>query len=372
MTTRLLLLLTVLLSPFAAAEPLLQGRSDGQAFVVESVADGLGVPWGLTFVSDTELVITDRGGRAWRLDTRTGNRQSLSGLPQIASSGQGGLLDVATAPDFAQSGWLYFTYSKPRSGGAVTTLARAQLAGNRLNNWQDLLISRSATGTGRHFGSRIAFDDQGHVFFGIGDRGERPNGQNLQTHAGAVLRLNLDGSVPADNPFIGQADALDEIWSYGHRNPQGLTYDGDNGRLWEIEHGPRGGDEINLIEKGANYGWPLVSQGREYYGPIDVGEESLPGMAEAVKVYIPSIAPGSLVLYRGDAFPAWHGNLLAGSLVLRHLNRVSLDDAGNPVGEERLLGDLDERIRALAVSPAEGWLYLSTDSGRLLRLRPAD
>lgn len=367
-----LLLLTLLLSPLVVAEPLLQGRSDGQTFVVESVADSLGVPWGLAFISDTDLVITERSGRAWRLDTTNGARQRLSGLPEVASNGQGGLLDVAIGPDFDQDGWLYFTYSKPQSGGAVTTLARAQLEGNRFDNWQDLLVSRSATGTGRHFGSRIAFDDQGHVFFGIGDRGERPNGQNLQTHAGAIMRLNLDGSVPADNPFVGEADALDEIWSYGHRNPQGLTFDSSSGRLWEIEHGPRGGDEINLIEKGANYGWPLVSQGQEYYGPIDVGEDALPGMTQAVKVYIPSIAPGSLVVYQGAAFPAWRGDLLAGALVLRHLNRVSLDDAGNPIAEERLLNELDERIRALAVSPAEGWLYLSTDRGRLLRLRPAD
>ena len=198
----------------------------------------------------------------------------------------------------------------------------------------------------------------------------RPNGQDLTTHAGSILRLRLDGSVPTDNPFVGRDDVLPEIWSYGHRNPQGLVYDDVSKRLWSIEHGPRGGDEINLIHRGRNYGWAVVSQGKEDWGPFDVGEaKSREGMEDPVMVYIPSIAPGSLLLYTGKAFPQWRGNLFAGALKLQHLNRVELNDAGQAVREERLLTDLNERIRALAQSP-EGWIYLSTDSGNIYRLRP--
>lgn len=373
MTRRSLLILATLVTcTVTQAAPLLEGRSAGQDYIVEQVADDLGIPWGLAFIDEDWLIVTDRAGRAWRINTRDGERQSITGLPEVAAQGQGGLLDVAIGPNGAQQPWLYFTYSKAQNGQAVTTAARAKLSGNRLTDWQDLLITRSATNTNRHFGSRIAFDQDGHFYFGVGDRGERPNGQDRQTHAGSLLRLNLDGSVPVDNPFVGNPDALDEIWSYGHRNPQGLAFDAATGRLWEIEHGPRGGDEINLIEKGVNYGWPLVSQGQEYWGPVDVGDDARPGMQGAHKVYVPSIAPGSLQVYRGAAFPAWDGDLLAGALVLRHLNRVTLDDEGRPVDEERLLSELDERIRALAISPTRGWLYLSTDSGRLLRLRPAD
>ena len=354
------------------ARVILTGTSANQPFEVEEVATGLNVPWGMAFVGNRELLITQRSGDAVRLNPDTGEQRRLQGLPEVAARGQGGLLDVATGPDYLDTGWLYFTYSKPTADGAVTTLARAKLSDTRLTDWTDLLVTRSATGTGRHFGSRIAFDETGHVFFGVGDRGERPNGQDLTTHAGTLMRLNLDGSVPEDNPFVGREDALPEIWSYGHRNPQGLDYDPIQDRLWEIEHGPRGGDEINLIEKGANYGWPVVSHGKEYYGPVDVGEAtSKPGMADPVKVYIPSIAPGSLVHYRGDAFPEWHGNLLAGALVLTHLNRVVLNDAGEAIDEERLLESLGERIRDVEVDP-EGRLYLTTDSGRLLRLQPAD
>jgi len=354
------------------AKVILSGTSAGQAFEVEEVATGLKVPWGMAFVNDQALLITQRSGGAVLMNLETGERRSVQGLPEVAARGQGGLLDVTTGPDYANTGWLYFTYSKPTPDGAVTTLARAKLSDTRLTDWTDLLVTRSTTGTGRHFGSRIAFDEAGHVYFGVGDRGNRPNGQDLTTHAGALMRLNLDGSIPGDNPFVDREDALPEIWSYGHRNPQGLDYDPVEKRLWEIEHGPRGGDEINLIEKGANYGWPVVSHGKEYYGPVDVGEAtSRPGMADPIKVYIPSIAPGSLVHYWGEAFPEWRGNLLAGALVLTHLNRVVLNDAGETVDEERLLESLGERIRDLAVD-AGGRLYLTTDSGLLLLLRPAD
>lgn len=368
-------LLLFSLTSEATSHVILTGNSAGMSFQLERVVSGLGIPWGMAFIGPDHLLISERNGSLLQLNTRSGHLTPIGGVPSVWAKGQGGLLDVAVAPPAptpsdSTARWIYFTYSKALDGQAATTLARAQLSGTRLHDWQDLLVTRSRTDTGHHFGSRITFDNQGHLFFGIGDRGHRPNGQDLSTHAGSILRLNRDGSVPPDNPFSHQPGALAEIWSYGHRNPQGLVFDPRTERLWEIEHGPRGGDEINLIHKGANYGWPVISYGKEYWGPIAVGEGTeRPGMEQPVKVYTPSIAPGSLIIYQGNAFPAWRGNLLAGALKLTHLNRVVLDKEGKASAEERLLDKLGERIRALVESP-EGWLYLSTDSGQILRLRP--
>jgi glucose/arabinose dehydrogenase len=355
----------------AAAAPPLTGVSEGMPYRVEMVVDQLDIPWGMTFIGPTELIFTEKNGRISMLETTTGKLKTLQAKVQVYDQGQGGLLDVAIPPGYRTGDWIYFTYSKPQGNNAVTALARARLSADRLTDWQDLLITRSETDQDHHFGSRIAFDGHGHLFFSIGDRGDRQNGQNLATHAGSILRLRLDGTVPEDNPFAA-GGGLAEIWSYGHRNPQGLVYDSARERLWSNEHGPRGGDEINLIERGKNYGWPVVSHGKEYWGPVAVGEAThKAGMADPVKVYIPSIAPGSLLLYGGAAFPKWQGNLFSGALKMQHLNRVVLNDTAAPVREERLLLDLEERIRALAESP-EGWLYFSTDSGRIYRIRPAD
>lgn len=237
--------------------------------------------------------------------------------------------------------------------------------------WHDLLETQSATGTGRHVGSRIVFDENGYVYFGVGDRGERPMSQDLSNHAGSVMRLYRDGRVPQDNPFNRRADVPPEIWSYGHRSPQGMAYDYANKRLWLIEHGPRGGDEINRVLPGRNYGWPVISYGKEYWGPLAVGEGThREGMEQPIKQYTPSIAPSSLLLYPGNSFPAWRGNLFSGALKLTHLNRVTLSEDGKAIGEERLLDELDERIRALAQGP-QGWLYFSTDSGKIYVMKPA-
>ncbi|MDH5660304.1 MAG: PQQ-dependent sugar dehydrogenase, partial [Gammaproteobacteria bacterium] len=288
----------------------------------------------------------------------------------VMAEGQGGMLDVAISPNYKNDGWIYFTYVKNIDGEGATVLARAKLKLNRFYEWQELLVSESTTDASQHFGSRIAFDKKGHVFFGIGDRGERPNAQDLTNHAGSIMRLNLDGSIPEDNPFVNSDSSLPEIWSYGHRNPQGLVYDIKTNRLWEIEHGPRGGDEINLIKKGANYGWPVISYGKEYWGPLAVGEGThRKGMEQPVKVYVPSIAPGSLLIYSGTIFPQWQGNLFSGALKLRHINRIVLNKKGEAISEERLLETLDNRIRALAQSP-EGWIYFSTDSGEIYRIKP--
>jgi len=339
-------------------------------YIVEKIAKLADVPWGLVFINSHQIIVTLRAGQVAMLDLEQQNTVDIIGVPEITAGNQGGLLDVATGPNYHDQGWIYFTYSKPTNKGDVTTLSRAKIKGNHLVNWQDLLITDSASDTGRHFGSRITFDEEGHVYFGVGDRGVRENSQKLSNHAGSIIRLTLDGKLPLDNPFVNQAGKRAEIWSYGHRNPQGLVYDRKNKLLWSIEHGPRGGDEINLIKKGLNYGWPVVSHGREYALPLAVGEGTeKPGMESPRKVYIPSIAPGSLLLYDGEAFPEWQGNLFAGALKLRHLNRVEVDSDHQISFEHRLLEDLNERIRALTQSP-EGWIYFSTDSGKIMRIRP--
>ncbi|MCW8930357.1 MAG: PQQ-dependent sugar dehydrogenase [Gammaproteobacteria bacterium] len=339
-------------------------------FIVEEILNGLGVPWGMTFLSTHELLFTQRDGKIGLVDLKQKKLIWLKNTPSVYQNGQGGLLDVMVADDYAQTGWIYFTYSKSLKNQSTTALARAKLQDDSLINWQDLLVSQSLGETTRHYGSRITFDDNGHLFFSIGDRGHRPNGQDLSTHAGSILRLNLDGSIPDDNPFVDQKEKLPEIWTYGHRNPQGLFYDKDNKRLWSIEHGPRGGDEINLISSGKNYGWPVISYGKEYWGPVDVGESThKEGMEQPVKTYIPSIAPGSLLVYSGKAFPQWRGDLFSGALKLQHLNRVVINSDLKAIEEERLLNELYERIRCVIESP-EGWIYISTDSGRIMRIKP--
>ncbi|HCY85400.1 MAG TPA: dehydrogenase [Desulfobacteraceae bacterium] len=375
----ILFLLSILFSQWAGeaqTKIVFQGQSEGQNFLVEQVAEGLGVPWALVCLSPSDVLFTIRSGKIGILHLPTGRIRFLSGGPRaVRDSGQGGMLDAAVPPDWTPGGWIYFTYSKQVGNGGATTLSRARFRGDgfrnfRLTGWQDLLVTRSGSRKTVHYGSRLAFDDKGYIYMTVGDRGNRPNAQDLKNHAGKVLRLNRDGSPPADNPFREKAGALPEIYSYGHRNPQGIVFDPVHSKVWAIEHGPRGGDEINLILPGANYGWPVVSHGKEYWGPFQVGEGThKEGMAQPVKVYVPSIAPGSLLRYSGKAFPGWKGNLMSGALKLRHLNRVVLDDAGNAVAEERLLEELEARIRGLAESP-EGWIYLSTDSGHIYRLRP--
>ena len=362
-------LLTLVSHPVSAQTPRII-KSQEVTFALEVVTDGLGIPWGMAFIGDNLMLVTEREGRISLVNTASGKSTALQGVPAVKADGQGGMLDVAVPPDFKTGDWIYFTFVRDKADEGVTVLARAKLSGNKLTTWQDLLETRSATDTTYHFGSRITFDETGHVYFGVGDRGERPTAQDLTNHAGTVMRLKRDGSVPRDNPYVGRTDVLSEIWSYGHRNPQGIAYDRTQQRLWVIEHGPRGGDEINLVLPGRNYGWPVISYGKEYWGPVQVGEGTArEGMEQPVKQYTPSIAPGSLILYSGKAFPAWRGDLFSGALKLQHLNRVTINEQAKAVGEERLLTDLDERIRALAESP-QGWIYFSTDSGMIYRIKP--
>ena len=366
--------LFILLPAFLFSQTI-QYKSNDSTIIVKKVASGLGFVWGMTFISDDELLFTVKNGSIGLLNTKTKEIKNIFNLPKnqnLNYSGQGGLLDVQKSPNFLKDNQLFFTYVKEINGKTTTALASAKLQNNKLINWNDLFISQAFSDTTRHFGSRITFDEKGHLFFSIGDRGVRENSQDLSNHAGTIIRLNLDGSIPNDNPFINEKNALPQIYSYGHRNPQGLFYDKKSEKLWSIEHGPRGGDEINLIEKGKNYGWPIISYGKEYWNNFDVGESThKEGMQQPIKYYVPSIAPSSLIVYNGELFKNWKGNLFSGALKLMHLNRIVLDKDNRVIKEERLLEKLNERIRNVIQSSDEK-IYVSTDSGNIYSLSSKD
>ena len=337
-------------------------------YSTEKIASGLLVPWGMTFADDNTLLVTERNGHILSVDIATGKSTQLMEDPAgLYANGQGGLLDIAMSP--FEPNKVYVTYSKRTASGSDTTLATFTFSDGKLSDWKNILTTTSNSSTNRHYGSRVTFDEK-YLYMSVGDRGERDNGQDLSTHAGSILRLNPDGSAAEGNPFAEQKGAQKEIWSFGHRNPQGLFYDSAAGALWSIEHGPRGGDEINYIQAGSNYGWPITSHGKEYWGPINVGEsKEKEGIESPVKVYVPSIAPSSLLLYRGKNYPELNGKLLAPALKLTHINVVTLDKNNQAVDEIRILSELNERIRHVIVSPKDE-LICSTDQGNIYRLVP--
>ena len=336
-------------------------------FKTEEILSNLDIPWGMTFLDKNTMIINEKDGDIFQLDIITKKIMPILNRPKVYNHGQGGLLDIQISPNYKNDNWIYFTYVKNLNGLGVTVLARSKFKNNYFYSWEELLVTKSTSNTNVHFGSRITFDEQNHIYFSIGDRGYRPNGQDLNTHSGSIVRLNLDGSIPKDNPFVGK-NGLDEIFTYGHRNPQGLFYDKKSKTLYSNEHGPRGGDEINIIEKGKNYGWPIISYGKEYYSEKAVGIGTHQhNIQQPIKVYIPSIAPSSLIVYSGKVFKQWAGNILNGALVLRHINKIELDKNNIVLNENRLLKNFNERIRNIIESP-DGLIYLSTDSGRILRI----
>lgn len=331
------------------------------------IAKGLDVPWGMAWVGYQKLLVSQRSGRMSLINLKTGVIQSVNGVPEVWNRGQGGLFDVATLSQHQPGDWLYFSYAKPTKLGAATTLARAKLIDGNLVEHTDLLVTQSDSARRLHFGGRIALGGD-FIYLSVGDRGHRPNSQDLTNHAGKILRLNLDGSTPNSNPFSGDSTVRAEIWSYGLRNPQGLCFTPD-GNLWENEHGPRGGDEINLIQAGENYGWPVVSYGKEYYAPKAVGEATeKPDMKSPLKVYIPSIAPGDLLCYQNQT-TSWRKSLFSSALKLRHLNQVSVNSTNQIDREQRLLEQYGYRIRALLEAP-NGDVLFGTDDGNVYRLTP--
>jgi glucose/arabinose dehydrogenase len=339
-------------------------------FRVVQMTDALEHPWALAFLPDGRFLVTERPGRMRILTADGTPGPALADVPEVYDTGQGGLLDVILAPDFATSNQIYFSYAASVEGGATTRIARATLGEDALRDVEVIFTARTPGSTSRHFGSRLVFGADGFLYASVGDRGRDETAQQLGWHSGKILRLTPDGAPAPGNPFLGQAEALPEIFTYGNRNPQGMTLTPD-GAIWAHEHGPRGGDEINVIEAGLNYGWSDVTYGRAYSGlPIGEGTEK-PGTVQPIHVYTPSIAPSGMAFLDGEAFPGWQGDLFIGALVLTHLNRLEIEN-GRIVGEERLLEDRGWRIRDVRAGP-DGLLYLLTDEddGKLIRLEPA-
>lgn len=346
-------------------------ESEKQKFVVDTITNQLTNPWGIAFLPDGRILVTERAGEIRIVKDGKLLDEKIQGVPAVYAKGQGGLLDIQLHPNFKENAFIYLSYAKPAedsTGGTV--IARAKLEGNALTNLEELFHASPTASSEVHFGSRIAFDGNGYMFFTSGERGTKENAQDLTNHLGKVLRLHDDGKIPSDNPFVSVIGAKSEIWSYGHRNLQGLYYDKTTGTLWEHEHGPRGGDELNIIEKGKNYGWPVITYGINYDSTIITDLKEKEGMEQPVRYWVPSIAPCGLTMVTSDKYPGWKGNLLVGALSHQLVARVEIVDK-KFVKEERLMEKIG-RVRAVAESP-DGYIYVALENpGKLLRLVPVE
>ncbi len=342
---------------------------------VEMVAKGLEHPWGLQVLPDGRMIVTERPGRIRLVDQKGAVSPPLTGVPAVAATNQGGMLDIVLAPDFAASSLLHICYAEPREGRTNgSTVARARLVrdgtGGRLDDVTIVFRQQPAATGGLHFGCRLTFAPDGRLFVALGERFQMQYAQDLSRHWGKVVRIEADGRVPADNPFVGKPDASPEIWSWGHRNPQSAAIEPESGQLWVVEHGPRGGDEVNIAKAGLNYGWPIIGYGIDYSGAKLHESAQRDGMEQPIYYWVPSIAPSGMTFYTSDREPSWKGNLFVGGLVSRALHR--LVRAGDKiVGEEVLLNDVGERIRDVRQGP-DGALWVLTDSpdGKLLKISP--
>jgi glucose/arabinose dehydrogenase len=339
------------------------------SYTVETVVADLDIPWGIDFLPDGTLLITEKKGEL--LLHKDGETKTIAGMPDVVVRGQGGLMDVAVDPDYESNGWIYLSYASDLENdgkGANTTIARAKLDNMTLVDLEVLYKATPNTKRGQHFGSRIEFDTEGYLYFTIGDRGNRDvNPQDLTRDGGKVYRINRDGSIPEDNPFMERNNAKTAIYSYGHRNPQGMARHPETGEIWTHEHGPQGGDEINIIEAGKNYGWPRITYGINYSGTKITDDTSLPGMEQPLHYWDPSIAPSGMAFVTGDIYPNWRGNLLVGSLKFQYVNRVTLE--GNKVvGEEKIVQGLG-RVRSICTSP-DGYIFVGIENKGVVRILP--
>lgn len=332
---------------------------------------GLESPWSLAFLPDGRMLVSERVGRLRILDANGKALAVVSGLPKINEFGQGGLLDVVLHPRFASNGWVYLSYAARGDGGYGTEVLRGKLTDNRFEDVQVIFRMQPKSPSGVHFGSRLAFDAQGHLLVTLGDRGVKERAQRMDDDAGSIVRLNDDGSVPDDNPFAKQRGARPELYAKGTRNVQGAAVNPETGALWISEHGPQGGDEIDIVRAGANYGWPVVTAGVNYGAGSKIGEGQKPGMEAPIHTWTPSIAPAGMAFYQGDRFPQWKGNLLVGALRGRAVVRLTLH-GDNVQSEERMLVNDVGRVRDVRVGP-DGLVYLLTDStdGLLVRVEPS-
>ena len=365
-----LLLLQIVL-PAVGAQRLEPVDGDESGFRAVTISEGLEHPWSVAFLPDGSMLVTERPGRLRVIKDGKLDPRPVAGLPEITASGQGGLLDIVLHPDYQQNGWLYFSYVAFGTGGMGTRVARARLDGMQLHDLELLFQQNIGSMSGRHFGSRLLFDRKGFLYITVGERGDQRRAQRLNDHAGSVIRLHDDGRIPQDNPFLSRADAAPEIFSYGHRNPQGIALHPQTGEVWLHEHGPQGGDELNIVRSGQNYGWPVITYGVEYGIGTQIGEGThKAGMVQPIYYWVPSIAPSGMSFYDGERFPQWRGSIFIGSLKFGLLTRLVLHD-GEVVKEERLLRGRLGRIRDVRTGP-DGLLYLLTDAsnGRLVRLEP--
>ena len=326
-------------------------------------------PWGMTWLNEETLLITEKKGDLliFKNDRFTGEK--VTGLPAFYTTGQAGLLDVTVHPNYAENGWIYIAYAKPVGGGGATTIARFKLSGTRVSSFEELIVTTPEWKGGTHYGSRIVFDNENYLYFSNGERGSQDNAQNLKNSHGKVHRIHDDGRIPADNPFISTPGAIGSIWTYGNRNPQGLFFDKVTNRLWEVEHGPRGGDELNILEKGKNYGWPVITYGINYNGsPItDITEKE--GMEQPITYWVPSIATCGMTLITSDKYPSWKGNILVAALAGTHIARLELN-VTRVTGQEKLLPGIG-RVRQVSQSP-DGYIYAVTEgTGLLIKLVPS-
>ena len=370
---RLLLGLLVVALTSANVHATSSYESEKVRFRVVPLVSGLVHPWSLVFLPDGDLLITERPGRLRVVRHGRLLEEPIAGVPVVASTGQGGLLDVVLHPNFATNRLLCLAYSRRDSDGNGTAIICSKLVGDRLVNSRVIFAAEPSLRGGKHFGCRLVFDVNGNLYATLGDRGIRALAQALSSHPGSVIRIELNGDALADNPFVHQEDAQPEIFTYGNRNPQGLAWQPQTGVLWMHEHGPRGGDELNQVIAGTNYGWPVISYGKEYWSRKAVGEGTHKiGMAQPVHYWVPSIAPSGMAFYSGSRFPQWQGNLFIGSLKFGELVRLEIN-ASQVIHEERLLNGDFGRIRDVRLGPDE-LIYLLTDSpnGQLLRLEPIE
>lgn len=359
---------TVLLLTFLLTITGLVFGQTNPSFTAEKLYEAFNNPWGMTWLPDGRMLVTERAGDilVFKNDKFTGEK--LSGVPEVVSKGQGGLLDIQIDPDFRTNGWIYISYSKPMEGGASTAVTRFKLKGNQLIEKKDIFVAKPVLKADYHFGSRIVFDKAGYLYVSVGERGTQPKVQELDNDHGKIHRIYPDGRIPTDNPYAGQAGASASIWTYGHRNPQGMVYDAANDRIWAVEHGPKGGDELNLIQKGKNYGWPKTSYGINYDGTILTEFKEMEGVENPARYWVPSIGPCGMAIVTSSKYPDWKGNLLVGALAFRHVARVELDGT-KYMTEEKLLQDVG-RVRHVSQSP-DGYIYVLTEGpGLLLKLVP--
>ena len=347
----------------------------GTRYRVVPMVRGLVTPWSLTFLPNGDMLVTERPGRLRIVRNGTLDPQPIAGTPEVWATGQGGLLEVLPHPRFSENRWLYLTYSKACEKGATTALLRGRFDGKALTEAKDLFVADNCNTGNPHFGSKLAFGPDGLLYMTIGERGDRDRAQSTAIHGGKILRLTADGAAAPGNPFLAKEGYKPEIFTYGHRNAQGLAIHPDTGAVWANEHGPQGGDELNILQAGKNYGWPVASYGREY-GPSGVLISQHPtkeGIEEPVLTWLPSIGISGMIFYTGDKFPQWKGNLFVGGLVGMSLHRLAFNEKGGLLGREALLTDVRQRIRDVRQGP-DGNIYVAVDAnpGGVLRIEPAN